>query len=118
LFTLCRIVMKPHKHILIIGSLLMTVAVLAPSFIKLGHTLYEHHNEKKCIDYGTNHIHDGHLDCDFHDFTLVNKVLFTSSFNYTPVNTPDLTYVTAYYAYVYKPIKASFQSLRAPPVAT
>ncbi|MER3317419.1 MAG: hypothetical protein RIB79_03940 [Allomuricauda sp.] len=104
-----------HKRILILASLLMAVAMLAPSIIKLGHALYEHNQEEQCIAYGTNHIHDGHLDCDFHDFTLVNKVLFNSSFSYIPVEIPEIRYTTNIYTFIYKPKEVSFRALRGPP---
>jgi hypothetical protein len=104
-----------HKRILILASLLMAVAILAPSIIKLGHALYEHNQEEQCIAYGTNHIHDGNLDCDFHDFTLANKVLFNSSFTYIPVEIPEIRYTTSIYTFIYKPKEVSFRALRGPP---
>ncbi len=104
-----------HKRILAFASLLMVVAVLAPSLIKLGHALYEHNKEEQCIAYGTNHIHNSNLDCDFHDFTLSNKVLFNSSFTYIPVEIPEIRYTTTIYKFIYKPQEVSFQALRGPP---
>ena len=104
-----------HKRILILSSLLMVVAILAPSVIKLGHTLYEHNQEKHCVAFGTNHIHDGNLDCDFNDFTLANKVLFNITFTYTPVDIPEIKYETINYSFFYEPREAAFQALRAPP---
>ncbi len=104
-----------HKRIPIFVSLLMVAAILAPSIIKLGHALYEHNQENQCIAYGTNHIHDANLDCDFHDFTLANKVLFNSSLTYIPVEIPEIRYTTINYTFVYKPHKISFQALRGPP---
>ncbi len=96
----------------------MTVAILASSIIKLGHALYEHNQEEKCIAYGTNHIHDGNLDCDFHDFTLANKVLFNSSFTYLPVEIPEIRYTTSVYTFIYKPKEVSFRALRGPPLVS
>ena len=97
-----------HKRILISASLLMAVAMLAPSIIKLGHALYEHNQEEQCIAYG-------HLDCDFHDFTLANKVLFNSSFTYLPVEIPEIRYTTSIYQFIYKPKEVAFRALRGPP---
>ncbi|WP_318308335.1 hypothetical protein [Flagellimonas crocea] len=107
-----------YKRILIFGSLMMAMAILAPSLIKLGHTLYEHSQEKHCVAYGTNHIHDADLDCDFHDFTLVNKVLINTSFNYIPVEIPTIKYTTSVYTYIYKPKEVSFRALRGPPAVS
>lgn len=104
-----------HKRILIFASLLMAVAILAPSIIKLGHALYEHSQEDQCIAYGTNHIHDGNLDCDFHDFTLANKVLFNANFTYIPVEIPEIKYTNTLYSFTYKPQEVSFRALRGPP---
>ncbi|MHA7831175.1 MAG: hypothetical protein ACX93O_08735 [Flagellimonas sp.] len=104
-----------HKSILLLGSLLMTAAILAPSVIKLGHALYEHSQEEQCIAYGTNHIHDGNIDCDFHDFTLANKVLFNTSFDYVLVDIPLIRYSSTNYTFNFKPHKIPFQALRGPP---
>ena len=93
----------------------MAAAILAPTIIKLGHALYEHNQEEHCIAYGTNHIHDGNLDCDFHDFTLANKVLFNTSFTYIPVEIPEIRYETSIYQFIYKPKEVSFRALRGPP---
>ncbi len=93
----------------------MTAAILAPTIIKLGHTLYGHNQEKQCVEYGSNHIHDGNLDCDFHDFTLANKILFNSSFTYIPVEIPEIRYSSSVYTYIYKPKEVSFRVLRGPP---
>jgi len=104
-----------HKRILIFVSLVMAVAILAPSIIKLGHALYEHNQEEPCIAYGTNHIHSGDLDCDFHDFTLANKVLFNSSFTYITVEISEIRYSSTHYNFIFKPLKVAFQALRGPP---
>lgn len=95
----------------------MTAAILAPSVIKLGHALYGHSQEEKCIAHGTNHIHNSNLDCDFHDFTLANKVLFNSKFTYIPVEIPEIRYATSIYTFIYKQKEVSFRALRGPPMA-
>lgn len=104
-----------YKRILVLSSLLMVLAIMAPTIIKLGHALYEHSKEKQCIAHGTNHIHDGDLDCDFHDFTLVNKLLFSTAFVYTSVKIPEIRYTSSIYTYTYKPKEVSFRALRGPP---
>lgn len=96
----------------------MVLGILAPSIIKLGHTLYKHSQEEKCIAYGTNHIHKSDLDCDFHDFTLTNKVLFNAFYDYLLVDVPVIRYSNVHYTFVYIPLKNSFQGLRAPPVVS
>ncbi len=96
----------------------MVVGMLAPSIIKLGHTLYEHSQEEKCIAYGTKHIHKSNLDCDFQDFTLSNLVLFCASFDHLLVEVPEIRYSIANYNFIYTPLKISFQGLRAPPAVS
>ena len=118
MITFASMVINLQKRLLIFVSLVMAVAILAPSIIKLGHTLYEHNQEVECIAYGTNHIHDAHLDCDFHDFTLANKVLFNSSFEYIPVDIPEIRYSSAHYNFIFKPLKIAFQALRGPPTVS
>lgn len=105
------------KRIGTIVSLIMTVAILAPSMIKLGHALHGHNSEKKCVSYGTNHIHSTDFDCDFHDFTLVSKVLFSSHFVYTPVEVPKIVYSSTYLSTVFESSSAKHLASRAPPLA-
>lgn len=105
----------PYKRILTLASLLMVVAILAPSFIKLGHALHGHNQEKKCLAYGVNHIHDAVLDCDFQDFTLVNKTFFNTTFHYTALNAPKIGYVATVYAFVFESVEVAMRMLRAPP---
>ena len=95
----------------------MVAAISAPSIIKLGHTFNGHNQEKHCVAFGTNHIHDSTLDCDFNDFTLANKVLLNTWFTYIPVEIPKISYSTSTYTFIYKPKEVSFQVLRAPPMA-
>ncbi|MAU16046.1 MAG: hypothetical protein CMH46_10970 [Muricauda sp.] len=106
------------KPIFKLTSILMVVGMLAPSIIRLGHTLYQHSQEEKCIAYGTNHIHKSNLGCDFHDFTLTNLVLFNASFNHLLVDVSEIRYSIANYTFIYTPLKISFQGLRAPPAVS
>lgn len=105
-----------QKRIGIIVSLIMTVAILAPSMIKLGHALHGHNSEKKCVSYGTNHIHSSDFDCDFHDFTLASKVLFSSQFVYTSVEVPNIVYSSTYLSKVFEFCSGKHSASRAPPM--
>ncbi|KAB5491653.1 MULTISPECIES: hypothetical protein [Flagellimonas] len=105
----------PYKRILTLGSLLMVVAILAPSFIKLGHALHGHNQEKQCLAQGVNHIHDVVLDCDFQDFTLVNKIFFNTAFHYTALNAPKIGHIPTVYAFIFEPVEGVMRTLRAPP---
>jgi len=115
LVTFVPMVNNLQKKLLIFVSLIMAAAILAPSILKLGHALYEHNQEEQCIAYGTNHIHDAHIDCDFYDFTFANKVLFSSSFDYIPIDIPEIRYSSTHYDFIFKPLKLAFQALRGPP---
>lgn len=94
------------------------MGILAPSLIKLGHTLYGHSEEEHCTDYGTNHIHDGNLECDFQDFTLVNKVLFNSSYDYVTLHKPQNGHSYSHYISILNPLKIAYQASRAPPTVS
>lgn len=64
---------------------------------------------------GTNHIHSSDFHCDFHDFTLASKVLFTSSFTYMPLEAPLFEGPNTLYSFVFKPCKKVYHALRGPP---
>lgn len=96
----------------------MVVGMFAPSIIRLGHTLYRHSQVEKCIAYGTIDIHQSNLGCDFHDFTLTNKVFFNASFDHLLVDVPEIRYSMVHYTFIYIPLNISFQGLRAPPAVS
>lgn len=57
------------KFLTALFSLLLIVAILAPSVVKLSHALLEH-QEQLCQEEGSVHIHEIELDCDFQKFNL------------------------------------------------
>ncbi len=107
-----------HKKTTFFLSLILTIGILAPSVIKLGHSIYEHNSEKQCVAQGTVHIHDGDLDCDFHDFNLASKVLFSPVFENVSIEVPYVALQTDFYVTSFKPHKFSYHALRGPPVVS
>lgn len=105
-----------HKRTITFIALVMAMAILAPSMIKLGHALHGHNSEQKCISYGKDHIHSSDIDCDFHDFALASKILFSSQFVYTPVEVPDILYANTYLSVVFESSDREQLALRGPPV--
>lgn len=104
-----------HKRVRFCLSLILTVGIFTPSLVKLSHAIYGHSQEKHCVAYGTDHIHSADIGCDFHDFTLASKVLFTSSFDYEPLDLPEFGHCETHYSLVFKPFKKEFHALRGPP---
>ena len=107
-----------HKRIAIYVSLVLTIGILTPSALKLHHALFGHAKEKRCVAEGTKHIHGSDIHCDFHDFTLVSKVFFGTSFVYTPVQTPEFGQPQTFFVYHFKSHKEEYQALRGPPIVS
>ncbi|MEZ4811038.1 MAG: hypothetical protein R2819_11825 [Allomuricauda sp.] len=103
------------KRIAIYISLVLTIGILAPSGLKLAHALHGHNKEKRCVAYGTDHIHSADVHCDFHDFTLASNVFFASSFAYTPLEAPSFDCPNTFYTSLFKPYKTAYLALRGPP---
>ena len=103
------------KRIAIYVSLVLTIGILTPSVLKLAHILHGHNKEKRCLAYGTNHIHSADFHCDFHDFTLASKVFFASSFVYRPLDAPLFGGPNRFYTSLFKPYKTAYLALRGPP---
>ncbi|NDV42818.1 hypothetical protein [Flagellimonas sediminis] len=106
---------KLHKRAISWLSLILILGILTPSAVKLSHAISGHSKEQKCLSHGTNHIHSANFHCDFHDFTLANKVFFTSSFVYLPVEVPEIGHFEIGYHFIFKPFKTEFHALRGPP---
>jgi len=97
-------------------ALIMAVGILAPSMIKLAHAFHGHWDEQQCVAYGTDHIHNSNLECDFNDHTLASKVLFASQFIYVPVVVPQPHYSNTYFSFVFESFERRNLPPRAPPV--
>jgi len=106
---------NPHKHKIQLLSILMAVAIMGPTVIKLGHAFHGHWNEQECVAYGTDHIHSTTIDCTFNDHNLTAKVLFTSQFVYTPIEVPKQIYNNGYTAPEFETFQSTDLPLRGPP---
>lgn len=74
------------KRIAISISLVVIAGTLTPSISKLAHALHGHAREKRCVAYGTNHIHPTGVHCDFHEVTLAPQVFWMAvNLSATPV---------------------------------
>lgn len=104
-----------HKRALIHISLVLAVGILTPSLVKLSHAIYGHSQEKHCVAYGTDHIHSSDIGCDFHDFTLVSKLLIGTMFSYELIDLPEFGHFEINYSFSFTSFKTDFQVLRGPP---
>ncbi|MBF8149599.1 hypothetical protein ITJ86_06795 [Winogradskyella sp. F6397] len=57
--------------------MLLVLAVLFPSAVKLNHA-FSHHTHNVCDDDGslTTHFHEADIDCDFYKFKLTTQFYF------------------------------------------
>lgn len=96
-------------------SILLVVAMLAPTLVKLSHALLEH-QEQVCQEVGSVHVHEFEMDCDFQKFNLSPQI-------YPCFNEFDVSYTNTlrketfnYYSFLSKYQKLHF-ALRGPPVS-
>jgi len=98
------------KFILVI----VTVALLAPSTVKLFHFFAEHEHVV-CTSNNSNHYHESEVDCDFYKFK-VSKVYAYLIGNDTSVLIPDEPApIATRYDFINNHQELSF-NLRGPPV--
>ena len=105
------------KRLATFVSLFLTIGFLTPSVVKLAHVLHGHSQEKHCVSYGTNHIHDIDIDCDFQDFNTVSKV-FLTSIDFDGIEVSYFQYHSTHYAFLFTPFNGEQLSLRGPPVVS
>lgn len=55
-------------------SLTLIATILAPSFVKLSHAIFEH-QELTCVDTSISHVHEVEFDCEFQKFKLSPQTL-------------------------------------------
>ena len=108
----------PHKLRVQLISILMAVAIMGPTMIKLGHAFHGHWNEQECVAYGTDHIHSNTIDCAFNDHTLNAKVLFIAQFVYTPIEVHKQDYNNGYISPEFENSESTALPLRGPPGTT
>lgn len=106
------------KRSIAVVSFALALGILTPSALRLTHLLFEHSKEKRCIAEGTKHIHEADFHCEFHDFTLVSKVFFGSSYEYVAVEIPIIGHQNSFYTSFFKPYQKEFLALRGPPIVS
>src|SRR5690606_19983803 len=106
---------NPHKHKIQLLSILMAVAIMGPTVIKLGHAFHGHWNEQECVAYGTDHIHSTTIDCTNNDHILTAKVLFPSQFVYTLIEVPKHIFIIVYLAPECETFQSTYLPMRGPP---
>ena len=96
-----------------ISLVILIIALLVPSFVKLAHA-FETHKHEVCKTPQKSHYHELNLDCEFYKFKLSNafSVEF-EDFNITVFN-PFLI-VPKYYTSFYNNLQIKQTSLRGPP---
>lgn len=82
--------MKENKtHIILrISTLLIVMAIIAPTIVKFAHGL-ENHEHEICYGESTSHLHEIDMDCEFYKFKLntsyfqISKPIESLDFNTT-----------------------------------
>lgn len=96
-------------------SLLLIVAILAPSLFKLTHALLEH-QEQLCQEVGSVHIHEIEIDCDFQKFNLSPQTYPSFEDVNVPVVNLGSVEILNNYFFLSKYQKLHF-ALRGPPIS-
>jgi hypothetical protein len=107
--------MKPlvnHNFISLI-SLLLVVALLSPSLVKLSHALNEHEHFE-CKSIGQLHAHEVELDCDFQKFNVSPQLYPSLTKALQLFKTPQYKKYFSEYTFLSKYQKLHF-ALRGPP---
>lgn len=58
-------------------SLILVLAILTPSLVKVLHA-FEDHNHEVCTEKSTTHLHELDLECEFYKFKLNNTFSLSS----------------------------------------
>ncbi|MBT8303888.1 MAG: hypothetical protein KJP09_05405 [Bacteroidia bacterium] len=92
----------------------VTVALLAPSAVKLLHSFAEHEHIV-CNSYSSNHYHESDIECDFYKFKVSKIYAYLISNDSSVKNPGEHSFITSRYDFISNHLKLSF-SLRGPPV--
>lgn len=105
---------KLKAHIgLKISLVILIIALLVPSFVKLAHA-FETHKHEICKTPQKSHYHELILDCDFYKFKLSNT-LYIQHFNIEITSNSQLILVNNLYTFAYSNLQLQQTSLRGPP---
>lgn len=95
-------------------SLLLVLAILGPSVLKISHAIFEH-EDTHCVESGSLHVHGVELDCDFQKFKLSHQQypVFCQIINF--ISFPPRDIVFSCYTYISNYQELHF-TLRGPPL--
>lgn len=96
-----------------ISLIILIIALLVPSFVKLAHA-FEVHKHEICKTPQKNHYHELDLECEFYKFKL------STAFNFQPeeyrfLTTNQITQVANFYKSLYSNLQIEQTTLRGPP---
>ena len=96
-----------------ISLVLLIVALLVPSFVKLAHA-FETHIHEVCKTPQKSHYHELDLDCEFYKFKLSHTFNFNpETYSFSTIS--HIFQVDDFYKSVYKNLRIQQTSLRGPP---
>ena len=96
-----------------ISLVVLLIALLVPSFVKLAHA-FEMHKHEVCKAPQKSHYHELDLDCEFYKFKLSNALSFQpDEFSLLAIN--QIFEVDNFYKSFYNNSQINKPSLRGPP---
>lgn len=97
-----------------ISLIVLIIALLVPSFVKLAHA-FENHKHEVCKTPQKSHYHELDLDCEFYKFNKSNITFITPNYGLDIIENSSLNgLIYGLYNFKYYHQHLSF-SLRAPP---
>jgi len=106
---------KNHNFITLL-SLLLIVAILSPSIVKVIHAI-DNHEHFECKAIGELHIHEVELDCDFEKFNISPQQFLQPEYTVPILIVNNHKVDLAHYSFLSKYQKLHF-SLRGPPITS
>jgi len=96
-----------------ISLIVLIIALLVPSFVKLAHT-FEVHKHEICKTPQKSHYHELDLECEFYKFKLSTAFNFLPE-NYRFLTVHQTTQITNFYKSLYSNLQREQITLRGPP---
>jgi cell division protein FtsL len=96
-----------------ISLVILIIALLVPSFVKLAHA-FETHKHEICKTPQKSHYHELNLDCDFYKFKLSNAY-YSQHYSLELIAKSPFNLVSKRYNSAYSNLQLQQTSLRGPP---
>jgi hypothetical protein len=104
-----------NKHIRACLSIILVLAVLSPSFLKLGHLIHHHkHDVCETSDISQTHFHKLDPDCEFYKFKITNSYFILPSNQNSEIGTNPQNSQSLYYLHIFSH-RQIVTFLRGPP---